>query len=39
MDTNNTSITSAQVESGAKTIQECSRVMANIFESFNTKVL
>jgi uncharacterized protein YukE len=38
MDTNNTSITYAQVESGARTIQECSKTMMNIFDSFNTSM-
>ena len=38
MDTNNTSITYAQVESGAKTIQECSKTMLNIFDRFNASM-
>ena len=38
MDTNNTSITYALVESGARTIQECSKTMMNIFDSFNASM-
>lgn len=38
MNGQSTSITYAQVESGARTIQDCSKTMLNIFESFNSSM-
>lgn len=38
MDGQSTAITYAQVQSGARTILECSKTMQNIFESFNSSM-
>ena len=38
MNEQSTNIAYAQVESGARTIQECSKTMLNIFDSFNASM-
>ena len=38
MNGQSTAITYAQVQSGARTIQDCSKTMQNIFESFNASM-
>lgn len=38
MNGESTNITFAQVQSGAKTIQDCAKTMQNIFDSFNSSM-